>query len=80
VEGAAFGIGLGLAIAGDLTVAANNARFCAAQIRRGLCPDGMMYYTMAARCDSDSVILDSSPFACAMRIRPDSDTRSALTS
>ena len=50
VEGAAFGIGMGLAVASDFTVAANNARFAAAQIRRGLCPDGYMYYTVTARC------------------------------
>lgn len=50
VEGAAFGIGFGLAVTGDLTVAARNSRFCAAQIRRGLCPDGLMYYTVTARC------------------------------
>lgn len=50
VEGTAFGSGLGLAIASDYTVAANNARFAAAQIRRGLCPDGLMYYSMTFRC------------------------------
>jgi enoyl-CoA hydratase/carnithine racemase len=50
VEGAAFGIGMGLAVASDYTVAASNARFAAAQIRRGLCPDGYMYYTVTARC------------------------------
>jgi enoyl-CoA hydratase/carnithine racemase len=50
VEGAAFGIGMGLAVASDYTVAANNSRFAAAQIRRGLCPDGYMYYTVTARC------------------------------
>ena len=50
VEGVAFGVGFGLAVASDLTVAAKDARFCAAQIRRGLCPDGLMYYTVTARC------------------------------
>lgn len=50
VEGPAFGVGLGLAVACDYTVAANNARFAAAQVMRGLCPDGLMYYTMTARC------------------------------
>ncbi len=50
VEGPAFGIGLGLAVGSDYTVAASNARFAAAQIRRGLCPDGYMYYTVTARC------------------------------
>lgn len=50
VEGAAFGLGLGLAVAADYTVAATNSRFAAAQIRRGLCPDALMYYSMTARC------------------------------
>jgi len=50
VEGLAFGSSLSMAVAGDYTVAANNTRFAAAQIRRGLCPDGLMYYTMTARC------------------------------
>jgi enoyl-CoA hydratase/carnithine racemase len=49
VEGPAFGVGMGYAVASDYTVAASNARFCAAQIRRGLCPDGLMYYTVTAR-------------------------------
>lgn len=50
VEGPAFGVGMGYAVSGDYTVAAKNARFAAAQIRRGLCPDGLMYYTVTARC------------------------------
>ena len=50
VEGPAFGVGFGYAVSCDYTVAASNARFAAAQIRRGLCPDGLMYYTVTARC------------------------------
>ena len=50
VEGAAFGAGFSLAIGGDYTVAADNARMCGAQILRGLCPDGGLYYLLAARC------------------------------
>ena len=49
VEGPAFGVGMGYAVASDYSVAAKNARFAAAQIRRGLCPDGLMYYTVTAR-------------------------------
>jgi len=50
VEGPAFGVGLGLAVSSDFTVAASNARFAVVQIRRGICPDGLMYYTVTARC------------------------------
>lgn len=50
VEGAAFGAGFSLAIGGDYTVAADNSRLCAAQILRGLCPDGGLYYLLTARC------------------------------
>jgi len=50
VEGPAFGVGLGYAVSSDYTVAASNARFAVAQVRRGLCPDGLMYYTLTARC------------------------------
>jgi len=50
VEGSAFGAGFSLAIGGDYTVAADNARMCGAQILRGLCPDGGLYYLLAARC------------------------------
>jgi enoyl-CoA hydratase/carnithine racemase len=50
VEGSAVGAGFSLAIASEYTVAATNARFCAAQILRGLCPDGGLYYSLTARC------------------------------
>lgn len=50
VEGSAFGAGFSLAIGGDYTVAAENSRMCGAQILRGLCPDGGLYYLLAARC------------------------------
>jgi len=49
VEGVAYGGGLALAIASDHTVAGNDARFCAAQILRGTCPDMGLYYLLAAR-------------------------------
>jgi enoyl-CoA hydratase/carnithine racemase len=49
VEGPAYGAGLSIAMAGDYTVAANNAKFCGAQILRGLCPDIGLYYLLTAR-------------------------------
>lgn len=49
VEGVAYGAGLSLAMSSDYTVAADDARFCAAQVLRGLAPDGGLYYTMAMR-------------------------------
>ncbi len=50
VEGIAIGAGMSFAAIGDYTVAASNARFAAAQILRGLCPDLGMYYLVTARC------------------------------
>ena len=50
VEGAAVGAGLSLALAGEYTVAATNLKMCAAQILRGLCPDGGLYYVLTSRC------------------------------
>ena len=49
VEGPAFGAGLSLAMASDVTVAARNARFAGAQILRGLCPDVGLFYLLTAR-------------------------------
>jgi len=49
VEGPAYGAGLSIAMAGDYTVAATNARFSGAQILRGLCPDLGLYYLLTAR-------------------------------
>ena len=49
VEGFAYGAGLALAMSSDYTVAARDARFCAAQVLRGLSPDGSLYYVMAMR-------------------------------
>jgi enoyl-CoA hydratase/carnithine racemase len=49
VEGPAYGAGLSIAMGGDYTVAANNAKFCGAQILRGLCPDIGLYYLLTAR-------------------------------
>ncbi|ASM74138.1 MULTISPECIES: enoyl-CoA hydratase/isomerase family protein [Roseobacteraceae] len=49
VEGSAFGAGVGLAAACDLVVAADGARFCAAQIRVGASPDGGMFWSVPRR-------------------------------
>ena len=49
VEGPAFGAGVGLAAACDLVVAAQGARFCAAQIRVGASPDGGMFWSVPRR-------------------------------
>ncbi len=49
VEGPAFGAGLGLAAACDLLVAAEGARFCAAQIRVGAAPDGSLMWSLPFR-------------------------------
>lgn len=49
VEGFAYGAGLALAMASDWTVVSKGTRFAAAQILRGLCPDGGLYYLLAAR-------------------------------
>ncbi|MGB2200413.1 MAG: enoyl-CoA hydratase/isomerase family protein [Pseudooceanicola atlanticus] len=49
VEGPAFGAGIGLAAACDLVVAADGARFCAAQIRVGASPDGGMFWSVPRR-------------------------------
>ena len=49
VEGPAYGAGFAIAMGGDYTVAASNARFSGAQILRGLCPDIGLYYLLTAR-------------------------------
>lgn len=49
VEGPAFGAGVGLAAACDLVIAADGARFCAAQIRVGASPDGGMFWSVPRR-------------------------------
>lgn len=50
VEGGAFGVGLSLASAADYIVSTPAARFQVAQLRRGIIPDGGMFYLMTARC------------------------------
>lgn len=49
VEGAAFGAGLGLAIAADTVVSAEGARFCAAFVRVGAMPDAALFWSLPAR-------------------------------
>jgi len=49
VEGFAFGAGLGLALACDQIVAADDARFCAAFARIGLMPDAAVTWTLQQR-------------------------------
>ncbi len=49
VEGAAYGIGLSLALASDLVVAAKGARFCAPFAGVGLTADGGMHHTLPQR-------------------------------
>ncbi|MGI5176003.1 enoyl-CoA hydratase/isomerase family protein [Dactylosporangium sp. CA-152071] len=46
VEGAAFGAGMGLALASDYVVAAEQARFCASFGAMGLGPDGGLSWTL----------------------------------
>lgn len=49
VEGPAFGAGMGLAAGCDMLVAADNARFCAAQVRVGGAPDGSLFWSLPFR-------------------------------
>jgi len=46
VDGAAYGAGFGLALAGDFIIATPQARFCASFMRVGLVPDGGLLYTL----------------------------------
>jgi len=48
VDGGAAGIGFSLALACDLVVASENARFVAAQVRLGLTPDGGISHFLTA--------------------------------
>jgi enoyl-CoA hydratase/carnithine racemase len=50
VEGGAFGVALSLVASADYVISTPTARFQASQVRRGLIPDGGMFYTIAARC------------------------------
>jgi 2-(1,2-epoxy-1,2-dihydrophenyl)acetyl-CoA isomerase len=49
VEGAAYGAGLGLAIACDVVVAARDARFCASFVRVGGMPDAALFWSLPWR-------------------------------
>jgi 2-(1,2-epoxy-1,2-dihydrophenyl)acetyl-CoA isomerase len=49
VEGAAYGAGLGLAIACDVVVAARDARFCASFVRIGGMPDAALFWSLPWR-------------------------------
>lgn len=46
INGTAAGIGLSLALLGDLVIAADSASFVASYTRVGLCPDGGLTYTL----------------------------------
>jgi 2-(1,2-epoxy-1,2-dihydrophenyl)acetyl-CoA isomerase len=46
VDGAAFGAGLGLALAADILIATPRARFCVSFLRVGLVPDCGLFYTL----------------------------------
>lgn len=46
VDGAAYGAGFGIALAGDFILATPRARFCASFMRVGLVPDGGLFYTL----------------------------------
>ena len=46
VDGAAFGAGLGLALAADFVIATPRARFCVSFLRVGLVPDFGAFYTL----------------------------------
>ena len=49
VEGPAFGAALGLVAGADHVVAAEGARFCAAQARVGAAPDGGLFWALPLR-------------------------------
>lgn len=49
VEGAAFGAGMSLAVAADVVVAGEGARFCASFGRIGLMPDAGLLWTLPQR-------------------------------
>ena len=46
VEGPAYGAGLGLALTGDLILAAPNSKFCLSFLRLGAIPDCGIFYTL----------------------------------
>lgn len=46
VDGAAYGAGLGLALAADMVIATPRARFCVSFMRVGLVPDFGLFYTL----------------------------------
>ena len=46
VDGPAFGAGFGLALAADMIIASDNARFCMAFMKIGLVPDFAALYTL----------------------------------
>ncbi|MWB76641.1 enoyl-CoA hydratase [Pseudooceanicola sp. 216_PA32_1] len=49
VEGPAFGAAVGLVASCDIVIAAEGARFCAAQVRVGASPDGGMFWSVPRR-------------------------------
>jgi 2-(1,2-epoxy-1,2-dihydrophenyl)acetyl-CoA isomerase len=46
VDGIAFGMGFGLALAADMIIASSRARFCLSFMRIGLVPDSGVFYTL----------------------------------
>lgn len=49
VEGPAFGAALGLVSGADYAIAAEGAKFCAAQVKVGASPDGGLFWTLPLR-------------------------------
>lgn len=56
VQGVVFTIGIELMLAGDIVVAASDARFCQMEAKRGIAPLGGAHFRfLSGRCDVSSV-------------------------